>query len=456
MNKKRKNIIKDYESEKDEQMIGCEPNSTPTYFHIQETVKKILKEWTFYQNIPDITEIGEFVFNWDFHEDEYIEYLEDNELEDSYESKKSFAMECGEFDFEFMDSVYFHECGSATLTYDDILNKFDEFGEPLANYVIDTCLEKGGGRIEKCELLSYNNFNVNNPDELNAMAVKLLQHGSYFEGCRGFILSNGVIVYTPSEHNQSSIIPGINGTFDFIKKGNIRVTLDGLDICKPPTQQQLRTIADIVRHFADKTLYITFVGMNGQEKYKNYNHPNAEMVIYSIKQTFGLSESIRRIVQEEIENITNNYDIIQLAIDRYGLTNNLKKAGYILPNGQLLNFSQAYQRDIDHRNIEGLYKNNNINIWDTTYRFNYVVDFMNNGAIRCDANIGSLDMTKEPTRQQYAVIKQIVKMNDGYVDIDFTNGKNGDTEHCINYDAAKPSRVVNDIHMYYAEGVKPF
>lgn len=42
--KKKKNIIKDYESEKDAQMIGCEPNSTPTYFHITEMLKKIIRE----------------------------------------------------------------------------------------------------------------------------------------------------------------------------------------------------------------------------------------------------------------------------------------------------------------------------------------------------------------------------------------------------------------------------
>jgi len=258
--------------------------------NIQYTIKQILQEWYQRGSIPDISEIGEFVFDWEFDEDEYAEYLEDNEMEDSPESKKQFAMEYGEFNIEFLDSETYHNINSATLSYDEIADNFDEFGEPLANYIVDTCLADGQGRIEKSCLISYDNFNVNNPDELNALAVKLLPSGGYFNGCRGFILTNGTIVYTPIEHNQSSVIPGINGTFDFIKHGNIRVTLDGLDICKPPTQEQMRTIANIVRYFKNKTLYVTFVNSTGGEHYKTFNYPNAEMVISTINNVFGIED----------------------------------------------------------------------------------------------------------------------------------------------------------------------
>ena len=149
----------------------------------------------------------------------------------------------------------------------------------------------------------------------------------------------------------------------------------------------------------------------------------------------------------------SKYDIISLAIERYGLTNNLNQAGYILPNGSLLNFGKDGYREEDHRGIEGIYKSNNIPIWNNEYRYNYVVDFMNHGAIRCCLNGGILDMTKEPTAQQYSIIKAFVR-NAVDIDIDFTDDK-GNTLHSVSYMDAKPSQVVGDIYRYYNEGIKP-
>jgi hypothetical protein len=39
-------------------------------------------------------------------------------------------------------------------------------------------------------------IDVNNPDELNSIAIKMLPHGDYYKDCRGFILTNGDIIYT--------------------------------------------------------------------------------------------------------------------------------------------------------------------------------------------------------------------------------------------------------------------
>ena len=124
--------------------------------------------------------------------------------------------------------------------------------------------------------------------------------------------------------------------------------------------------------------------------------------------------------QEDIpKDNTEYHDVISLAIGEYGLTNSLKEAGYILPDGSLLNLGHSGTRDTDHRAIEGIYLQNNIPIWDDEYKYNYVVDFMNHGAIRCCVNGGILDMTSEPTDEQYSVIKMFVR-NAVDVDIDFT------------------------------------
>ena len=150
---------------------------------------------------------------------------------------------------------------------------------------------------------------------------------------------------------------------------------------------------------------------------------------------------------------TENYDIISLAVEEFGTTSRLSQAGYILPDGNLLNFGSGGYRETDHRQIAAVYKQNNISIWNDEYRYNYVVDFMNHGAIRCDVNSGILDMTKEPTKEQYYVLKNFVRIA-ADVDIDFTDDK-GNTLHSVSYSDAKPQAVVADIMRYYEDGIKP-
>ena len=153
------------------------------------------------------------------------------------------------------------------------------------------------------------------------------------------------------------------------------------------------------------------------------------------------------------DDLLDDNGIISLAIERYGITSNLNQAGYILPDGSLLNFGSNGSRDTDHRNIASVYKENNIPIWSDEYKYNYVVDFMNHGAIRCDVYCGILDMTQEPTNKQYSVIKTFVRKAVD-IDVDFTDDK-GNTLHSVSYSDAKPQQVVADIYRYYNEGIKP-
>ena len=194
-------------------------------------------------------------------------------------------------------------------------------------------------------------------------------------------------------------------------------------------------------------------------------HPEIKVDPNDIKIYNALSKKLHDITklwnEEEINgettntsnNMTEDYDIISLAIEEFGLTSRLSQAGYILPDGKLLNFGSDGYREADHRQIACVYKQNGIKIWNDEYRYNYVVDFMNHGAIRCDANTGILDMTQEPTREQYFVIRTFVRKAVD-VDIDFTDNK-GNTLHSVSYSDAKPQQVVGDIYRYYNEGIKP-
>ena len=194
-------------------------------------------------------------------------------------------------------------------------------------------------------------------------------------------------------------------------------------------------------------------------------HPEISVDPKDIKIYTALSDRLHKITklwsdennkeesEKDLEQPKEIYDIISLAIEEFGLTSRLNQAGYILPDGKLLNFGSDGYRETDHRQIAAIYKQNGIKIWNDEYRYNYVVDFMNHGAIRCDVNSGILDMTKEPTNEQFYAIKDFVRKAVD-VDIDFTDDK-GNTLHSVSYSDAKPQAVVADIRRYYEDGIKP-
>ena len=158
-------------------------------------------------------------------------------------------------------------------------------------------------------------------------------------------------------------------------------------------------------------------------------------------------------IYESVSDIPTD-ELMRLAVEEFGTTSSLRRAGYILPNGTLLKFSDGDTRDVDHRSICVVYTENDIPIWSDEYQYNYVVDFMNHGAIRCDVNTGLIDLTQEPTKEQYFVLRQFMRMSGGEAYVDITD-EVGNTIHSFYYEKAVPSRLVNDLNQYFTEGIKP-
>lgn len=200
----------------------------------------------------DLTDIGSIRACSQFDEDWYLEYLSDNGLQDSVETRKEYSKEECSYDIEMFDSETFHHMGYEQMSFYDIER---EFGEEMAEDILNDCLD---GREHEYEPLAYMNdtVNVNNRTELANAAMKYLRSGDYFKNCRGFILSNGVVVYTDSEHNMCSRIPGVNGTSHFIDLGNIRVLDHSVDIAKRPTGKQVETLERVFQSYYGEEVYL--------------------------------------------------------------------------------------------------------------------------------------------------------------------------------------------------------
>ena len=188
--------------------------------------------------------------------------------------------------------------------------------------------------------------------------------------------------------------------------------------------------------------------------YLNYGIPDTdELKKYFDKHVFlqpDQSHEILKILnlmhdEDNIsEDIINNAN--QKAKEYFGTTDRLSVAGYLLTDGDLLNFSyDGITRGIDHRDIKDVLED--IDTSETNAVA--MIEFMNYGNIRLMSY--GFDTTKRPTNKQRPLIaaftKRLAKLgSDMQVDISNTNG---DIIKSFSYDFPMYSEVMTDIDDYF-------
>ncbi len=141
------------------------------------------------------------------------------------------------------------------------------------------------------------------------------------------------------------------------------------------------------------------------------------------------------------------------AVKEFGYTPYFYDAGYITPNGKMLNFSgekgKHYgTRGQDHRGISTIYAN--------TEGTDALNRFVKDGNIRIMAESPGIDISSivEPTKEQYATIRRFIYE---YIDrecfnIDFTD-ESGKVIGSLQYEnRINPTRILNDIKHFYTTG----
>lgn len=159
--------------------------------------------------------------------------------------------------------------------------------------------------------------------------------------------------------------------------------------------------------------------------------------------------------------------VFDTAKRKFGETKDIREAGYVLPDGSMLDFSGRHELDpgtdssflagrraTDHRAINQIsfvYDENGDEV-DTGVSSD-MSDFIKRGAIRIDNNAGSINLSAAPTMAQRRVLRELIRRNGGDVQVDFGDGWNSD--HYVEYEEASAQRVLGDIDRYFDEGIKP-
>ena len=282
--------INEASAEVDEFELGQETNNPPVggnYCHVEESIEEGGYGCTI--SNYDMSEVGEVQCeDWTYDEEEYQEWLVDNELQDTLENKIAYIEDYNvEFDISFFDNQTYHLMGGDWAYYDDLV---EVFGERMAKQIETEMLQYGKSKFDTSDLYSDATYDINNPQELNDIAMKLLPHGEYYQNCRGFILTNGVIVYTEGEHNDVQRIPGINSKFQFIELGNIRILDHAVDIGKEPTWEQEKVLRQVIASYEGEEFYLDIFS-DGGEIGAQYPNANYQYIMGEINRFY--SEGIR-------------------------------------------------------------------------------------------------------------------------------------------------------------------
>jgi len=141
------------------------------------------------------------------------------------------------------------------------------------------------------------------------------------------------------------------------------------------------------------------------------------------------------------------------AVKMYGYTTDFNEAGYMLPNGKMLNFSGEYgqhpgMRGEDHRGIGG--------IFPSAQGAEAMNRFISYGNIRVMAEAPGVDISAQhaPTNAQYGQIMDMVRNSarSRYFSVDFSN-EDGSRAGYLQYEGSfSPTKVINDIKHYYETG----
>ena len=142
-------------------------------------------------------------------------------------------------------------------------------------------------------------------------------------------------------------------------------------------------------------------------------------------------------------------DVFNRAIEEYGTTSSSRRAGYMLPDGRYLDFSEGQgYRVTDHRNVGIAYEGTADEGWK------YMYDFMSRGAIRMKPEADGFELAVRPTPEQKRTLYRFIGERDGNVMVDILNPETDQIESA-EYEDANPSMVLGEIDRFFNDGIIP-
>ena len=175
--------------------------------------------------------------------------------------------------------------------------------------------------------------------------------------------------------------------------------------------------------------------------------PASRAEIMAAQRTTGgtarFSVEPRPVTAEEMDRI----------VEHFGTTSNFNEAGYILPDGKMLDLSgrnkgaTGGRRTLDHRDVWDV-------IDDRDNGGDAMADFVSGGAIRLQPEAFGVMFGAKPTEAQEATLMRYFARFNGEMNVDIM-APNGDFVSSASYsEGTRPQRILNEVKRYYDEGTE--
>lgn len=222
--------------------------------------------------------------------------------------------------------------------------------------------------------------------------------------------------------------------------------------------ESLRIGGEGMRYFYDQKL------VNWMNKYsKKWGVQVADLTLPDLENKDGwhsvdVTPEMRESVMEGqpmFRTADEREKLFKDAKDEFGTTRDFREAGYLLPDGSMLDFSEKKnggepgRRGADHRDIARV-------INDRSYgtMTEYLDDFINEGAIRLIPESGAFSVAQQPTKEQKNMLRNFIYRYNGEVEVEIY--KNGHSVADPYYrERTSPTRILNDIDAYFKDGTIP-
>ena len=255
------------------------------------------------------------------------------------------------------------------------------------------------------------------------------------------------------------------GYADSLAGGAVRLNLGngGIEVMRLPTAEQLDTLYDaldagygLMEDEGEDVLRVDVDRENGAVAFTaQYRRgTSARRIMDDLREWFESAKvpdaaanarfSIARpATKEEIDRI----------VEHFGTTRNINEAGYILPDGRMLDLSDRKngapggKRLLDHRDVWDV-------LDDRENGGDAMADFVSGGAIRLQPEAYGVMFGAKPTEAQEAALVNYFARFNGEMNVDIM-APNGDFVSSASYaEGTRPQRILNEVKRYYDEGTE--
>jgi len=259
--------------------------------------------------------------------------------------------------------------------------------------------------------------------------------------------------------NADDIKPiGLNKFSIKDKAANIMTIIDDMYDALNSTSDlyEIEQIGDDAKYLWKKVKNMRKKGLETQGESSSAN------IVYKILRRTNYLEKLWKLLtivydrSNSINESITHFDMFDAAKKMFGVTNDIRECGFILPDGTMLDFSGKHstnnkaslegRRTVDHRSIEKIGNENTPYI--TLSRF------IEAGAIRCDVRGAFINLIKRPTKEQIAVLSRFILRCKGYVQLEI--GNHDISLDYVEYEEGTPyRRIINDILNFFDNKIKP-